>query len=473
MEPVISQLSAGDVESSTGGMLSLGSRERRFFGVSIDTRTLRDGDLFFAIRGANQDGHRFIPDALSKGAAGAVVESGYSFPGEYPQDCVLLKVEDTHQALKNLARAVRLRWRGNLAAITGSMGKTTSKEFAAHILRSRFLVFRSPGNYNNLYGLPLALFGLRSDDQIGIFEMGMSAPGEIAEMCRIASPDTGIITNVAAVHLQFFSSLDAIARAKGELAEALSSEGTLIYNADDPRVVAIAGRFRGHKISFGFSDDAQVRADQIDIVSFRETRFRLFCAGAFRSATLPLPGAHYVMNALPGIALGCQYNIPPDQIVESLRDLPQASMRGQVLRFKEGFTVIDDSYNSNPQALMRMIELLSKLPSFKRRILLAGEMLELGPESNLLHSECGIFAANHGLDMVIGIQGAAREIVQAATKAGRLDSKACFFADADAASDFIRNEIREGDLVLVKGSRGVRMEKIIKSLQSHFEISSL
>jgi UDP-N-acetylmuramoyl-tripeptide--D-alanyl-D-alanine ligase len=472
MEPVISQFSAADVESCIGASLSQGARDASFSGISIDTRSLREGNLFFAIRGANQDGHTFIPDALSRGALGAVVEADYAYPGDYPRDRILLRVKDTHRALKDFAGMVRRRWNGKLVAITGSMGKTTTKEFAAHILQSSFQVYRSPGNYNNLYGLPLALFGLNSGDEIGIFEMGMSAPGEIAEMCRIATPDTGIITNVAAVHLAFFNSLEEISRAKGELAEALPAEGTLIYNADDPRVAAIAEKFGGPKISFGFSDGAQVRADQIEIVSFKETRFRLSCSGMSQRASLPFPGSHYVMNTLPAIALGSHFGVPLDRMLENLGNLHLASMRGQVLQFKEGFTVIDDSYNSNPQALLRMIEVLAKLPFFKRRILVAGEMLELGRESDLLHSECGVIAASRGLDMIVGVQGAARAMVQAAAKAGMRDSMACFFPDTDAASDFIRNEIREGDLVLVKGSRGVRMEKIVQRLRSQFELLS-
>jgi len=291
-------------------------------------------------------------------------------------------------------------------------------------------------------------------------------------MCRIAAPDTGIITNVAPVHLEFFNSLDEIARAKGELAEALPREGTLIYNADDPRVCAIAARFQGRKISFGFSDDAGVRADQIEIIDLGETRFRLFCNGASHIASLPFSGAHYVMNTLPAIALGSQHCIPAGEMIESLRHLRQASMRGQVLQFKQGFAVIDDSYNSNPQALMRMIEVLSQLPGFERRILVAGEMLELGPGSDSLHFECGAFAVRKDLDMIIGVQGAAQEISRAAVESGMRRSQTRFFPDADAAGDFIRSEIRRGDLVLIKGSRGVRMEKVVQSLLSHFEPGS-
>jgi UDP-N-acetylmuramoyl-tripeptide--D-alanyl-D-alanine ligase len=465
-------LSAAEVESETAGTLASGPKNAVFNRVSIDTRTLQTGDIFFAIRGPNLDGHRFIPDALAKGALGAVAAKSYQYPEEFPSDRVLIKVEDTHKALKDLAAWARRRWTGILVAITGSMGKTTTREFVTQVLRSQFSVYQTPGNYNNLFGLPLALFGLAPEHDLGIFEMGMSAPGEIAEMCRIAAPNIGIITNVAPVHLQFFSSLNEIARAKGELAQALPPDGELIYNIDDPLVSEIANRFAGRKISFGFSECADIRADKIRIVSLSETRFRLSCSETAFEAAIPLPGSHFVMNALPAVALGLRRNIPPDKIVESLARLQQASMRGQILHFKEGFSVIDDSYNSNPLALMSMIELLSKMPLFTRRILVAGEMLELGDSSDYLHAECGAYAAKSGLDMVIGIQGAARQIVDAAVKAGLPEFRAQFFPNSAEATDFINGEMRKGDLTLVKGSRGVHAEKIVQSLRSHFELIS-
>jgi UDP-N-acetylmuramoyl-tripeptide--D-alanyl-D-alanine ligase len=465
------QISLKELETGTGGNLVHRDGDVSFSGVSIDTRSLQPGNLFFAIRGAKQDGHRFIPDALKKGALGGVVEKGYAYPGEIPKGRVLLEVADTHQALKDLANLVRRRWPGTLVAITGSMGKTTTKEFVASLMQCSFKVYRSPGNYNNLYGLPLAIFGLSQEDDFGIFEMGMSAPGEIAAMCRAAEPDVGIITNVAPVHLAFFNSLEDIARAKGELAQALPPEGTLIYNSDDPLVRAIADEYLGHKFSFGISSPADIRADQIEIVSLNETRFRISWAGDSRPATLPFAGAHYVMNALPALVLGLRHGIALEYMIEALGSLKQASMRGQISRFRKGFTLVDDSYNSNPRALMQMIQVLAQTPSFARRILVAGEMLELGPGSEALHFECGAFAAAQKVDLVFGIQGAAQEIVRGAVHAGIPATKTGFFVDAGSAASSVEREIREGDLVLVKGSRGVHLEKIVQSLRSHFEIA--
>ena len=463
------KLSAKEVESGTNGRLVAGPAETIFSSVSIDTRTLGEGAVFFAIRGPNHDGHRFIPTALSKGALGFVVAEDYEFSGTLPSDRVLIKAADTHEALKYLAMSVRRSWPGTLVAITGSMGKTTTREFAAQLLESARSVYQTPGNYNNLFGLPLALFGLSLEHEIGIFEMGMSAPGEIAEMCRIAKPVVGIITNVAPVHMEFFESLERITQAKGELAAALPTEGTLIYNADDPHVQAIADRYPGHKISFGCSEKADVRAENIEIINLGKTRFRLSLEGITRTAVIPFAGAHYVMNVLPAVALGRLKKMAVAQILEKIETLRQAAMRGQILSFRDGFTLIDDSYNSNPRALMQMIEVLTGVPSFKRRILVAGEMLELGVESDSMHAECGSFASDRKVDFVIGVQGAARALVQAAIDSGIPELQARFFGDADSAADYVGDILQSGDLLLIKGSRSVHTERIVQSLRSRFE----
>jgi len=468
MDLVMAHMTVTQVEEVTGGVLVSGPKGASLSGVSIDTRTLRPSDLFFAIRGARNDGHDFVPAALRQGACGAVVDVHYEIPEGIPANKILLRVADTHEALKDLAADVRRRWHGSLVGITGSMGKTTTKEFMAQVLQTEFSVYRSPGNYNNLFGLPLALFGLSPDDHIGIFEMGMTAPGEIAEMCRIALPDVGVITNVAPVHLEFFDSVEAIARAKGELAEGIAAGGTLVYNADDPLVRKIAARHTGDRISFGFSADADIRAEDAEVTGLMETRFRLICEGAERRVIIPLCGAHFVMNALPAVALARRYTIDPGQIVESLRHLRQAQMRGQVLHFREGFTVIDDSYNSNPRALMLMIDVLVQVPRYLRRILVAGEMLELGKDSEELHRQCGKLAAESGVDVIVGVQGAAREITKGAAAAGMSETQIHFFTEIDPAIDFVYRNVQPGDLLLIKGSRGIHLEKMVQALRSGY-----
>ncbi|HSW40710.1 MAG TPA: UDP-N-acetylmuramoyl-tripeptide--D-alanyl-D-alanine ligase [Acidobacteriota bacterium] len=457
-----------ELVAGAGGILAQGSASTAFSGVSIDTRTLRQNEVFFAIRGPRLDGHDYVPEAFSRGAIGAVVRTGYEFPGGFPAGRFLVNVGDPHEALKTFAHFTRNRWPGTIVGITGSMGKTTAKEFAFELLNGSLSVYRTPGNYNNLFGLPLALLGLEAGHDIGIFEMGMSAPGEIAEMCRIAAPTVGVLTNVAPVHLAFFDSIKHIAEAKSELAEALPADGTLIHNADDPLVCDIAGRFAGEKISFGLSATADVRADRVEILSLNETRFELFISGERIEACVPFAGAHYVMNALPAVALCGLFGIGIKSAVRSLAKLHPVAMRGRTLTFENGLTVIDDSYNSSPRALMQMIEVLAGTPSFSRRVLVAGEMLELGTHTGRLHAECGVFAAERGIDMLIGIQGAAKEMVRSAAATGMPSSQALFFPDSESAAEFITDNLQPGDLVLVKGSRGVRVDLVVEALRRSF-----
>ncbi len=453
-----------EVRSCMRGVLLSGLRSAPLSGVSIDSRTLKPGDLFFAIRGPRRDGHNFIAEVLNRGAAGAVVASGYEPDSNYPEDRALLKVADTHQALKDLAADIRRRWQGRIVAITGSMGKTTVKEFAAHVLQARCAVYRSPGNYNNLFGLPLALCGLPADHEIGILEMGMSAAGEIAEMCAMAQPHVGVITNVAPVHLEFFPGVEAIASAKGELALALGTEGTLVYCSDDPLVADIGTRFGGERISFGCGEDAAVRATEIEVAGLRETRFRLVTTQGCLAASIPLAGFHYVMNALPAVALGLHFGLEADRVVERLKTLPPAPMRGQVLTLPGGLTLIDDSYNSNPRALRQMIDTLCALPCGQRRIVVAGEMLELGPDAARLHYECGAWAARCSVDLLIAVRGMAQEIARGAVESGMPEERVSFFDNVDSAAEFLTRVTQAGDLLLVKGSRGVQLDRIVRSL---------
>ncbi|MDR1726699.1 MAG: UDP-N-acetylmuramoyl-tripeptide--D-alanyl-D-alanine ligase [Acidobacteriota bacterium] len=465
----MARLVAGDIASATGGALALGARSAAASGVSIDSRSVAAGELFFAIRGPRNDGHAFVPDVWARGAAGAVVADDYAVPAEAPAGFFVVRVKDTHEALKALARAVRLQWRGRLVAVTGSMGKTTTREFACQLLENRFPAYQTPGNYNNLFGLPLSLLGLEPGHEVGVFEMGMSAPGEIAEMCRVALPDIGVLTGVAPVHLEFFASVEEIAEAKGELVSGLAPGGTLIYNADDPLVCKLARRFGGEKVSFGSSPDADVRADQVEMRDLGTTCFRLSYEGRRVRAALPFTGAHFVQNALPGAALGLKFGMSPAQVADAMAKLRQPAMRGEVSRFQKGaggFAVIDDSYNSNPCALRGMIDALCAVPGFSRRVLVAGEMLELGADAPRMHFECGEYASRSGVGLVVGVQGGAVELVRAASK-GCADG-ARFFGSSDEAAEFVAANVREGDLVLVKGSRGAHTEKVVEALAARF-----
>jgi UDP-N-acetylmuramoyl-tripeptide--D-alanyl-D-alanine ligase len=272
------------------------------------------------------------------------------------------------------------------------------------------------------------------------------------------------------VHLEFFAGVEEIARAKAELAAGLTSGGTLIFNMDDPLVASIGSSFQGHKIGFGLAERSDVRAGDIELAGLRETRFGVTAAGRTRPACVPFAGRHYVMNALAAVALGVHFGIDLDQIIASLRHLRQNPMRGQVLTFEDGFTVIDDSYNSNPRALRLMIETLCGLPCSGRRILVAGEMLELGRQSGSLHHECGACAFRCGVDVVVAVRGTAREVVRGAVESGMSPGSAYFFTEVDPATDFVIRAVKPGDIVLVKGSRGTQLERMIRALKaSHTE----
>jgi len=442
----------------------------RLAGVSIDSRTLRPGELFFAIHGPRHDGHDFVLSALHAGAPGAVVAAGrvadYS-PGLQDR---LLVVPDPAEALRQLGRAVRRQWsaarRGRwLAAVTGSAGKTTTKEILAALLRARMRVLKSEGNLNNEFGVPLSLLRLEEEHDAVVLELGMNHRGEIAELARIAEPEIGVVTCVAPVHLEFFSSLDEIALAKRELVDGLASPGGVaVLNADDERVARFGEGFGGRVLTFGTAPPADFRAENIDSRGIEGTSFD-FVAGQERTRLhLPLAGAHNVRNALAALAAASVWGIGARQAAEVFPALAPVAMRGQVLRFAEGFTVINDAYNSNPLALESNIDLLVATPGYRRRILAAGEMLELGDSAPLLHRNAGRHAAARGVNWIFGVRGNGREIVEGAVASGFDPRQAQFFESSEEAGRFLAGFLAAGDLLLVKGSRGVKMERIVEEI---------
>lgn len=440
----------------------------RFSGVSIDSRTLAPGQLFFAIRGPRHDGHSFVAAALAAGAPAAVVEhAGLERipPGARNR---VLAVEDTAKALGLLARAVRREWStlGNrrMAAVTGSTGKTTTKEMLAALLESRMPTLRSQGNLNNNFGLPLTLCRLAENHRAAVVELGMSHMGELTALAKIAEPEIGVVTNVSPAHLEFFSSVDQIALAKRELIENLAgAEPVAVLNADDPRVSRFAEVCRGKVITFGRENDADFFAQAVEDRGLEGSAFECVWKGGRARLSLPLPGSHNVLNALAALAAASLWGITPEQARAVFPRLVASAHRGQILRFREGFTVFDDCYNSNPAALAAVIDWLAATSGFERRILVVGEMLELGPASASLHREAGRWAAGR-VDWIVGVQGEASEIVRGAIEAGHPSENAEFFADAEQSIPFLRDLVRQGDLVVLKGSRGVRMERIAETL---------
>ncbi len=420
----------------------------RVAGVSIDSRAIRAGELFIAIHGPRHDGHEHVASALESGAIAAVVAEAQlpRYAGPVRDRC--MAVGDTFEALKRLARAVRKSWGGKIAGITGSVGKTTTKEILAALLGAKLRVLKSEGNLNNEYGLPLTLFRLEETDQAAVLEMGMSRRGELARLAGIARPDVGVVTR------------------KRELIEGLNGrESTAVLNADDPRVAAFGAFAPGRVLTYGIEKPAFFMAQEIEDRGALGSAFDYVSPEGRVRLELNVPGRHAIANALAALAAASVWNIGAAEAQSVFLSLRAPAMRGELLRFSNGAALINDSYNSSPAALQAMTELLAATPNFRRRILAAGEMRELGTASRELHREAGQFAAKSGkIDWIIGVAGDAAEIVEGAVAAGLPRARAKFFATPQEAAEFLAGFIGSGDLLLVKGSRGVKMEQIVESL---------
>jgi UDP-N-acetylmuramoyl-tripeptide--D-alanyl-D-alanine ligase len=431
-------------------------------GYSIDSRTVQPGELFFAVKGERLDGHDFVEQALSRGAIAAVVRKDqlarYSNPTSSP--AALVAVDDTLIALQTLATAVRKIWGKTAIGITGSMGKTTTKEAMAHLLAIKYRVHRTKGNFNNHFGLPLGLLTLEPEYDVAVVEMGMSHSGEIAALARIALPNQGVVTNVASVHLESFDSIAGIARAKYELIEALPHGGTAVLNADDEYVSQFGRDFKGKVVMFGFKTAADVRAENVEMLGSEGTRFDLVSHKVRQPVQSPLLGKHNVYNVLAAAAIALEHGITPSEIAAALPLLQPADKRGQVVQLGN-ITVLYDCYNSSPKALMAAVDTLAAMPAH-RRIVVAGEMLELGTTAEQLHRECGSYMAGSNVDFLLGVRGMAKPMVEAACEAGL---KAEFVATPEEAGDWLVHEGREGDVVLLKASRGVKLEKALETWQ--------
>jgi UDP-N-acetylmuramoyl-tripeptide--D-alanyl-D-alanine ligase len=430
-------------------------------GYSIDSRTLKPGDLFFAIKGERFDGHDFVDAALAAGAVGAVVRKDAA--GRYAGRQRLLLVDDTLPALQRLARAVRKVWGHTLIGVTGSAGKTTTKEAIAKVLAAQKRVLKSEGNFNNEYGLPLQLLKLEPEHEVAVIEMGMNHHGEITALCEIAGPNVGVVTNVAPVHLGFFESVKDIARAKYELIQALPPHGCAILNADDEFVSQFGRDFHGKVVMYGVKRSADVKAENIADRGEQGTEFDLVANGDRAKVQLKLIGRHNIYNALAAAAVGLQCEKHSlAGIAASLGELAPADKRGQVLHIG-GATVINDCYNSNPKALEAMIDALAALDA-KRRIVVAGEMLELGPAADELHFTCGAHAAAKRIDMLIGVRGAAQKIVDGAKANGLISAE--YVETPEEAGEWLAGTVRPGDAVLLKASRGVKLERALEKWQA-------
>jgi UDP-N-acetylmuramoyl-tripeptide--D-alanyl-D-alanine ligase len=418
-------------------------------GWSVDTRTQNPGDLYFALRGPNHDGHDYAAAALEKGAAGEVVERPMGLRNE-------LLVGDTLRALQELGAWARGQWGGTVVGVTGSAGKTTTKDAIAHLLAAELPVGRTMGNLNNHVGVPLSILRLPDNCRAAVLEMGMNHAGEIRELAAIARPDIGVVTNVGYAHVEFFGSIEGVAAAKRELIEGLPRDGVAVLNADDPLVSRFREVHPGRTVTFGFAEGADVRAEAVEYQS-SGSRFRAMGVD-FETG---LAGRHAVQNLLAAIAVAREFHIAPERLREAVRTFTAGRMRGERLEHN-GIAVWDDCYNSNPEAARAMIDVLAGTPA-DRRFAVLGEMLELGDASPELHRQLGRYTAERGIDFLVGVRGNARDTVNAAVGAGLPESAALFFDDAAEAGEFVRRTARAGDAVLFKGSRGVRVERALEA----------
>ncbi len=439
LSQVVQQL---DARAEAGGVVVTG--------WSIDSRTAVPGDLYFALRGDVHDGHDFLQDAFDRGAVAAVVEE------QTFADGLQLPVESSLAALQKLASGARTAWGGKIVGVTGSAGKTSTKDAIAALLSSEIRVGKTEGNFNNHIGLPLSVLRLPDDAKVGVLEMGMNHAGEIRALAAIAKPDVGVVTNVGHAHLEFFDSIDGIALAKRELIEALPRDGAAVLNADDERVAAFADIHPGAVVTYGFSEQAEVRAEPIDSSHFR-------CLGV--EFETQLSGRHTISNILAGIAVAGVFGIAPEHLTDAVRALAPGKMRGERMEVN-GITILNDCYNSNPGAARSMIDVLREMPG-RRKIAVLGEMLELGRGTESLHRDLGQYVAESGIDVLITIRGAARFMAEQAGKAGMSVGAAYFFDDPVKAGEVLRETAREGDVILFKGSRGVHVERALETfLQS-------
>jgi len=457
----VARISLAEISRGTEAVLLRGDPETTVDSYSIDTRTLRPNDLFFALVGPNHDAHRFVPEAIRKGAKAVVISRGRA--GDFPGPAAVLRVADTTRALQELAHWIRAQRGIRVIGITGSSGKTTTKEMTAAIMEEAMPTLKSTGNLNNAYGLPLCLLGLAPEHKAAVLEMGMSYPGEMSRLAAIADPDVGVLLNVYPVHLEHFPSVSAIADAKGEMFRGMRDEAIAVYNADDPEATRVALPFPGRKIGFGFTDSAQVKGTHLRPGGEGGTTFRIEGLSATLELEIRFPGRHHVANALAAACAAHAAGAGAEAIRSGLARTRPLPMRGALLRFPGDVRVLDETYNSNPMAMERTLETLSRLEA-SRRVVASGDMLELGDSAVQAHRVLGEQVARSGVGLFVAVGELSRHAAEAARASGL--GAVRHFADSEAAAKFMASAVQSGDLVLIKGSRGIALERIVEALRS-------
>ena len=457
-------LTADWLAAASRGRLAAGNPGTRVSGISIDTRTLQPGALYVALKGERLDGHAFMADAIARGASGVLIAA--SWPGERPSNVFVIEADDTLAALQAIGREIRRRSQAIVVAITGSAGKTTTKELTASLLDAKHQVFRNRGNLNNHIGLPLSLAELKAGPDVAVVELGMNHKGEISTLVALAEPEIRVWTNVGNAHIGFFASREEIAEAKAEILERPRAGDRLIVNGDDPLIAGHARVFQGRVITFGLSEHADVRADQVVARGIDGIDATVHTPKGSFDVRVPLVGLGNLMNVLAATAVAIELDVPLDEIARRIAALAPAAKRGEVIRQDNGVTIVDDSYNSSPAALLQSLAAL-KATAATRRAAVLGEMLELGDHAIGLHEECGRAAADASLAWLVTVGGApAGAMARAALAAGMRPDAVEHVATADEASAIAIARAQRGDVVLVKGSRGIGVDRVVARMKA-------
>jgi len=454
------ELNLNEIAENTGGEILQGLPSVAFRTFNIDSRLSQPGELFFALK-AQRDGHAYIADAAQKGAAGAVVSQPISPPG---QNIALIRVKDTLLALQNLAAKVLDAHPVKVVGITGSIGKTTTKEFIATLLDRSYDVLKSEGNYNNHIGVPLSILKIQQRNEVIVLEMGMSTPGEISRLTQIAPPDVAVITNIHPVHLEFFRNIEEIALAKREILDGMNPEGTAVLHGDDRAVQKIAEDWKGAKLFFGLSESNDIRAENIQRIGHQGISFNLILGETKKRTVIPFIYKSFLYNYLAASAVAFALSTPLANILAQTKNLKSIPMRGEIHHLPNDVILIDDSYNSNPAALESALKDLSELEA-KRKIAVLGDMLELGETQISYHHEAGKHVKQHSWDLLITVGHLSRHMAASAFQAGMSDARIVSFENSGEAGNYVASLLEPGDLLLVKGSRGMRMDKIVELLK--------
>ena len=459
-------LTVEEVLRATGGKLLQGKGDSSFQGISTDSRTVAEGELFIALKGLRFDGHHYALEALRKKAGGVLIEkekvgdirwNGY-------RSRAVIAVDDTLAALGDMARDWRHKYNTPLVALTGSNGKTTTKEMTAACLETTFPVLKTKENLNNLIGVPLTLLTLTEKERVVVLEMGMNVPGEIRRLTEIAEPDVGLITNIQTVHLEGMGSLERLKEEKGELFRRMRRDGTILVNRDDPRVVDLAGDYPGQKITFGIEHPADIMAKEIRLNGAEGTSFTLILEGEAMEVHLRLLGRHFVPNALSAMAVACLFGVEVTRAREALENFQPFSMRMEVIPLKGGETLINDAYNANPYSTEVALEALAEAKGMGRAIAVLGDMLELGSLTKEAHEQIGERVSELSIDFLLVMGEEASVVVESAIRHGLPTEKARIVESHSEAVSLLRQMIQNGDWILVKGSRKMAMEEIVEGL---------